>query len=102
MTTTRRFFLLISLLFLKFIRQESLFIAQIKYVSVIAKPLAPKKTTKKLHKLVKKASQAKFIRRGVKEVVKAIRKGEKGFCIIAGDISPVDVISHIPIMCEDR
>ena len=22
-------------------------------------------------------------------------------CIIAGDISPIDVISHVPIMCED-
>jgi H/ACA ribonucleoprotein complex subunit 2 len=38
----------------------------------------------------------------VKEVVKALRKGEKGFCIIAGDISPVDVITHLPIMCEER
>jgi len=73
-----------------------------KYVSVIAKPMAPKKTTKRLHKLVKKASQAKVVRRGVKEVVKAIRKGEKGFLILAGDISPVDVVSHLPIMCEDR
>ena len=39
---------------------------------------------------------------GVKEVVKALRKNEKGFCIIAGDISPIDVISHLSIMCEDR
>jgi len=23
-------------------------------------------------------------------------------CIIAGDISPIDVITHLPIMCEDR
>ncbi len=38
----------------------------------------------------------------MKEVVKALRKGEKGFCIIAGDISPVDVVTHLPIMCEDR
>jgi H/ACA ribonucleoprotein complex subunit 2 len=64
--------------------------------------LASKKTTKRLHKLVKKASQAKFVRRGVKEVVKALRKGAKGFCIIAGDISPIDVVVHLPIMCEDR
>jgi H/ACA ribonucleoprotein complex subunit 2 len=75
---------------------------KIKFVSVIAKPLASRKSTKKLHKLVKKASQAKCVKRGVKEVVKALRKGEKGFCIIAGDISPVDVITHLPIMCEDR
>lgn len=78
------------------------FPSKIKFVSIIAKPMAPKKTTKKVYKLVKKASQAKFVRRGVKEVVKAIRKGEKGFCVLAGDISPIDVITHIPIMCEDR
>eukprot|EP01036_Dinobryon_divergens_P024511 gene24511-32968_t len=75
---------------------------KIRFVSVIAKPLASKKTTKKLHKLVRKASKAKIVRRGVKEVVKALRKGEKGFCIIAGDINPVDVISHLPILCEDK
>eukprot|EP01039_Chlorochromonas_danica_P002722 gene2722-2973_t len=75
---------------------------KLKYVSVIAKPMAPKKSTKRLHKLVKKASQTKIVRRGVKEVVKAIRKGEKGFCVLAGDISPIDVVSHLPIMCEDR
>ena len=51
---------------------------------------------------MKKATKAKIVKRGVKEVVKAIRKGEKGFCIIAGDISPIDVITHLPIMCEDR
>lgn len=71
-------------------------------MSVISKPLASKKSSKKVHKLVKKASGAKVVRRGVKEVVKALRKGEKGFCVIAGDISPMDVISHLPIMCEDR
>jgi len=38
----------------------------------------------------------------VKEVVKAVRKGEKGVCIIAGDISPIDVISHLPVLCEDN
>jgi H/ACA ribonucleoprotein complex subunit 2 len=75
---------------------------KVKYVNVISKPLASEKTTKKLHKLVKKATQGKCVRKGVKEVVKALRKGETGFCIIAGDISPIDVISHLPIMCEDR
>jgi H/ACA ribonucleoprotein complex subunit 2 len=73
-----------------------------RYISCIAKPLASKKTTKKLHKLVKKASTAKHISRGVKEVVKAIRKGAKGLCVIAGDISPIDVITHIPVLCEGR
>ena len=47
------------------------------------------------------ASKAKYVRRGVKEVVKAVRKGATGLAFIAGDISPIDVISHLPIMFED-
>lgn len=66
-----------------------------------AKPLAPKKLNKKVLKTVKKASKAKHVKRGVKEVVKSLRKGEKGLVIIAGDISPADVVSHIPVLCED-
>eukprot|EP00794_Sanderia_malayensis_P005350 gene5350-6021_t len=71
-------------------------------VSVISKPLASKKLTKKLYKTVKKASKEKSLRRGVKEVAKALRKNEKGFVILAGDVSPIDVISHLPILCEDN
>ena len=34
--------------------------------------------------------------------MKAIRKGTKGICVIAADVSPVDVISHIPVLCEEN
>jgi len=71
-------------------------------VSIISQPLASKKSTKKAHKLVKKAASAKLCRRGVKEVVKGLRKGDKGLCIIAGDIFPIDVISHLPILLEEK
>lgn len=75
---------------------------RIKAVNVIAQPLAGKKSTKKIHKLVRKASSAKLIRRGVKEVVKGLRKGESGLCILAGDIYPIDVISFLPILLEEK
>lgn len=35
-------------------------------------------------------------------MVKAIRKGNKGIVMLAGDISPVDVITHIPVFCEEN
>lgn len=73
-----------------------------KTVCAIATPLAPKKLNKKILKTVKKASKAKHVKRGVKEVVKALRKKEHGLVIIAGDISPIDVISHLPVLCEDN
>ena len=75
---------------------------RIEAVNSIAKPLASKKSTKRAHKLVKKASSSKIIRRGVKEVIKGIRKNEKGICILAGDIYPLDVISHLPILLEEN
>jgi len=38
----------------------------------------------------------------VREVVKAIRKGQRGITVIAGDVSPIDVLSHIPVFCEEN
>ncbi len=72
-------------------------------LSPIAQPLASDKLEKKLYRLVKKAKKDKCLRRGVKEVVKFVdKKHEKGICIIAGDISPIDVITHVPILCEEN
>lgn len=60
------------------------------------------------------AAKHKSIKRGVKECVKAIRKSPlatptkpagtlpTGIVILAADISPMDVISHIPVLCEDH
>ncbi|KAL5749031.1 hypothetical protein ACOSQ2_026328 [Xanthoceras sorbifolium] len=70
-------------------------------LSPIAKPLAGKKLCKRTLKLVRRAAEHKCLKRGVKEVVKSIRRGHKGLCVIAGNISPIDVITHVPILCED-
>ncbi|KAJ2662786.1 snoRNA-binding protein [Coemansia sp. RSA 1200] len=71
-------------------------------VAPIAHPLADKKLSKKALKTVKKAAKHRHIKRGVKEVVKGLRKGDKGLVLLAGNISPVDVLSHIPVLCEDN
>jgi len=71
-------------------------------VNAISQPLASKKSTKKAHKLVKKAAAVKHLRRGVKEVVKGLRKGETGLAVLAGDIYPIDVVSHLPVLLEEN
>lgn len=78
-------------------------------------PLAEQeKEVKKILKAVKKSAKNKTLRRGVKECVKALRKSESSgppssdisspaaIAIIAADISPMDVISHLPVLCEDH
>ncbi|GAA0151523.1 hypothetical protein Leryth_017533 [Lithospermum erythrorhizon] len=74
---------------------------KIQALAPIAKPLAGKKLSKRTLKLVRRAAEHKCLKRGVKEVVKSIRRGNKGLCVIAGNISPIDVITHLPILCEE-
>lgn len=70
-------------------------------VSPIASPKAGKKLTKKVYKLIPRAAKIRALRRGIKEVVLALRKGEKGFCVMAGDVFPVEVLAHLPLLCEE-
>lgn len=61
------------------------------------------------------AAKSKSLKRGVKEVLKSVRKSPPsnpssltpstlppGIVILAADISPMDVISHLPVLCEDH
>jgi H/ACA ribonucleoprotein complex subunit 2 len=83
-------------------KDEKTYEDRVKAINGISAPLASKKSTKRIHKLVRKASSAKHVRRGVKELVKGVRKGDKGLAIIAGDIFPIDVVSHLPVMLEEN
>ncbi|KAK3095611.1 hypothetical protein FSP39_016645 [Pinctada imbricata] len=75
---------------------------KIKFLSPISQPLAPRKLTKRLYKAVRKAQKEKQLRKGIREVQKFIRKGEKGIVVLAGDVSPLDIISHMPVVCEEK
>ena len=84
--------------------------------NAISQPMATEKDCKKIYKLLKKASDKENELReerknsksktkpaltcGIKAVQRAFRKGEKGLCILAGDITPVDIYCHLPILCE--
>ncbi|VDD82600.1 unnamed protein product [Mesocestoides corti] len=76
---------------------------KLNYVSVIAKPMASEKLTKRLGKLMKKAKRVRMISCGVKDVVKQIvKKNSPGILVIAGDVSPIDTVTHIPLICESH
>lgn len=65
--------------------------------------MAPKKLSKKIYKLIKKSSSHKnYIRNGLKIVQKQLRLGEKGLVFFAGDISPIEIMCHLPAVCEEK
>ncbi|KAL5103058.1 H/ACA ribonucleoprotein complex subunit 2-like protein [Taenia crassiceps] len=71
------------------------------FASVIAKPMASEKLTKRLGKLMKKAKNKGLLACGVKDSVKQIaKKKSEGILVVAGDVSPIDTVSHLPLLCE--
>lgn len=68
----------------------------------ISYPLASKKQKKLISKTLKKAIKKEALISGVKDVQKAIRKGSKGIVLMEANVSPIDTISHFPILCEDN
>ena len=74
-------------------------------VGLFARPLATEKMMKKLIKILKsiKEERKKHCVLGIKPVTKAIdRDNQKGIVIFAGDIKQVDIIGHLPILCEEK
>ncbi|CAL7938020.1 unnamed protein product [Xylocopa violacea] len=76
---------------------------KLKYTNAIAKPMASKKLTKKIYKCIKKAAKHKtYLRNGLKDVQKHLRKGEHGLVVFAGDVFPMEIMCHLPVVCEDK
>ncbi|CDS43545.1 H:ACA ribonucleoprotein complex subunit 2 [Echinococcus multilocularis] len=73
------------------------------FASVIAKPMASEKLTKRLGRLMKKAKNNGLLACGVKDSVKQIvKKKSEGILVIAGDVNPIDTVTHIPLICESH
>ncbi|CAG9323505.1 NHP2 [Blepharisma stoltei] len=70
--------------------------------SPIADPFAESSLSKKIVKVTSKFSEGGLAKRGVKEVVKALKKKKRGIVILAGDITPIELVAHIPVICENN
>uniref|UniRef100_A0A1A9Z1Q9 H/ACA snoRNP protein NHP2 n=1 Tax=Glossina pallidipes TaxID=7398 RepID=A0A1A9Z1Q9_GLOPL len=85
------------------VKEEESYDDKLKYVNSIARPMASKKLSKKCYKLIKKAIKHKtYVRNGLKDVQTRLRKGEKGLVIFAGDVTPIDIMCHLPAVCEEK
>lgn len=68
----------------------------------IASPLAGHRLTKKIGNLITKCAESKKLVYGVKDTGKALKKNEPGICVLGGNVTPMDVITHIPGICEEN
>lgn len=68
----------------------------------IAKPLASPAAEERIVRLVEERMGSKMVATGIKGCQKRILSGTSGLLILTADTTPMDIISHLPVLCEDR
>ncbi|KPP66706.1 NHP2-like protein 1-like [Scleropages formosus] len=67
-----------------------------------AYPLADATLTKTILDLVQQASNYKQLRKGANEATKTLNRGIAEFIVMAADAEPLEIILHLPLLCEDK
>ncbi|KAL7296101.1 NHP2-like protein 1 homolog [Trichogramma pretiosum] len=67
-----------------------------------AYPLADGTLTPKLLNLVQQAMNYKQLRKGANETTKTLNRGISEFIIMAADAVPLEILLHLPLLCEDK
>merc|ERR1711931_575809 len=67
-----------------------------------AYPLAEQALTTKILNLVQQATNYKQLRKGANEATKTLNRGQSEFVVLAADSEPLEILLHIPLLCEDK
>jgi large subunit ribosomal protein L7Ae len=62
----------------------------------------PKELADKAYELVELARDGGKVRKGTNEVTKLVERGEALLVVMAEDVSPPEILMHMPALCEER
>ncbi|KAJ3258382.1 RNA binding protein snu13 [Boothiomyces macroporosus] len=65
-------------------------------------PLADAQLSNKIIDLVQQASHYKQLKKGANEATKTLNRGIAEFIVMAADTEPLEILLHIPLLCEDK
>ncbi len=73
----------------------------------MAKPLyvrfeMPRDLYDRVYEMVESARDTGKVRKGTNEVTKLVERGEALFVVMAEDVSPEEILAHMPLLCEER
>ena len=71
-------------------------------ISEKAFPLAKDNLSRAILDLVQQAANYKMIKKGANEATKALNRGSADLIVLAGDTNPIEIILHLPLLCEDK
>lgn len=67
-----------------------------------AYPLADSELTVTILDLVQQASNYKQLKKGANEATKTLNRGISDLIIMAADTEPLEILLHLPLLCEDK
>lgn len=62
----------------------------------------PKELADKVYELVELSRDGGKLRKGTNEVTKLVERGETLMVVMAEDVSPPEILMHMPALCEER
>lgn len=65
-------------------------------------PIADESLTQSLLDLVQQASHYRQLKKGANETTKTLNRGTSELVILAADATPLAIILHLPLLCEDK
>jgi large subunit ribosomal protein L7Ae len=62
----------------------------------------PKEVAEAAYEALKVARETGKIRKGTNETTKTIERGKAKLVLIAENVSPPEVVAHLPLLCDER
>lgn len=71
-------------------------------INAKAYPLADEELNKSILDLVQQALNYKQLKKGANEATKALNRGKAELILMAADTEPIEILMHLPLLCEDK
>lgn len=65
-------------------------------------PLADQALTQQILDVTQQASNLRQLKKGANEATKTLNRGISEFIIMAADTEPIEILLHLPLLCEDK
>ncbi|KAH8692885.1 putative snRNP and snoRNP protein [Talaromyces proteolyticus] len=65
-------------------------------------PIADEALTQQILDLVQQASHYRQLKKGANEATKTLNRGTSELIILAADTTPLAILLHLPLLCEDK
>lgn len=62
----------------------------------------PKELSTQTYEALEKARTTGRIAKGANEVTKNVERGTAKFVVMAEDVSPEEILAHVPLLCEEK